>query len=57
VDRTGCGDARLTVLPTRWPDTASAASTSDRESMQASLRLHGANPLLVEAFGFGRPDA
>jgi len=57
VDRTGCGDARLTVLPDALAGHRLAASTSDRESMQASLRLHGANPLLVEAFGFGRPDA
>jgi hypothetical protein len=50
VDRAECGPATVAVLPDALAGHRLSASASDRESMQASLKMRGANSLLVGAF-------
>ena len=51
VDRMDGGSATVAVLPDALAGHRLTAGAADRESMQAMLRLRGANPLLVGAFG------
>jgi hypothetical protein len=51
VDRMDGGSATVAVLPDALAGHRVTASAADCESMQAMLRLRGANPLLVGAFG------
>ena len=50
ADSTGCGATRVAVLPDALVGHRLTASAFDSASMQAELRLRGANPLLVGAF-------
>jgi hypothetical protein len=50
VNRAECGPATVAVLPDALTGYRLTASAPDREAMQASLAVRGANPLLVGAF-------